>query len=114
MTINIDNTVFAAYKQAALIIRDRLHEKGRDVPLSELIELLINAELSRPRPEDIARQFLLVGEWVGEHYQLHVDDENQPQLFPLQREFLPPRETGTNPIAAPKPDQNIGAERLNK
>lgn len=114
MTINIENTVFAAYKQAALIIRDRLHEKGRDVPLSELIELLINAELSRPRPEDVARQFLFVGEWVGEHYQLHFDDENQPQLFPHQREFLPPRETGTNPIAAPKPDQNIGAERLNK
>ena len=112
MTINIENAVFAVYKQAAQVIRDRLHERGCNVPLNELIELLINAELSRPRPEDIARQFLLVGEWVGEHFQLDFKDENQQFLFPHESGFLPPRETGTNPIAAPKPDQNSGAERL--
>jgi hypothetical protein len=110
MTINIDNTVFAAYKQAAQIIRDRLHEKSRDVPLNELIGLLIDAELSRPQPEDIARRFLLVGEWFGDRYQVY--DNEQPQLFPRERECLQKGEDGTNPIAAPKPDPNIGAERL--
>jgi hypothetical protein len=58
MTVNIANTVFAEYKRAAQLIRDALVNSGHEVPLNELIDVLINAELSRITPEEIARHFM--------------------------------------------------------
>jgi hypothetical protein len=41
MTVNIANTVFAEYKRAAQLIRDALVNNGHEVPLNELIDVLI-------------------------------------------------------------------------
>jgi hypothetical protein len=58
--VNIDNAVFAEYRQAAQLIRDALVKAGHEVPLNQLIDLLINAELVRITPEEIARHFLIL------------------------------------------------------
>ena len=58
MTVNIANTVFTEYKRAAQLIREALVNRGHDVPLNQLIDVLINAELSRVTPEEIARHFM--------------------------------------------------------
>lgn len=60
MTVNIDNTVFTEYRRAAQLIRDALANDGHEVPLNQLIDLLINAELARVTPEEIARHFMLL------------------------------------------------------
>jgi hypothetical protein len=60
MTVNIDNTVFTEYKRAAQLIRDALVNEGHEVPLNQLIDLLINAELARTPPEEIARHFVML------------------------------------------------------
>jgi hypothetical protein len=58
VTVNITNTVFIEYKRAAQLIRDAFVNSGREVPLNQLIDVLINAELSRGTPEEIARRFM--------------------------------------------------------
>jgi len=58
MTVNIANTVFTEYKRAAQLIREALVNHGHEVPLNELIDVLINAELARVTPEEIARRFI--------------------------------------------------------
>jgi hypothetical protein len=60
MTVNIDNTVFTEYRRAAQLIRDALANDGHEVPLNQLIDLLINAELARATPEEIARRFMIL------------------------------------------------------
>ncbi|HEY5743397.1 MAG TPA: hypothetical protein VIS99_12740 [Terrimicrobiaceae bacterium] len=78
MTISVDNAVFHDFKKAAEIIRKGLLERtGKAVPLNELVELLISAELTKRTPEDIARQF-----FAGIGYsELKEEEENQPTLF---------------------------------
>jgi hypothetical protein len=41
MMVNIVDTVFAEYKRAAQLIRDALVNNGHEVPLNELIDVLI-------------------------------------------------------------------------
>jgi hypothetical protein len=60
VTVNIDNTVFTEYRRAAQLIRDALANDGHEVPLNQLIDLLINAELARATPEEIARRFMIL------------------------------------------------------
>ena len=60
MTVNIDNTVFTEYRRAAQLIRDTLANDGHEVPLNQLIDLLINAELARTTPEEITRHFMIL------------------------------------------------------
>lgn len=60
MTVNIDNTVFTEYRRAAQLIRDALANDGHEVPLNQLIDLLINAELTRATPEEIVRHFMML------------------------------------------------------
>ena len=60
MTVNIESTVFTEYRRAAQLIRDALANDGHEVPLNQLIDLLINAELARATPEEIARRFMIL------------------------------------------------------
>ena len=58
MTVNIANAVFTEYKRAAQLVRDALVNSGHEVSLNQVIDLLINAELARVAPEEIARHFM--------------------------------------------------------
>jgi hypothetical protein len=58
MTVNIENAVFTEYKRTAQLIRDAIIITGHEVPINQLIDLLINAELARVAPEEIARHFM--------------------------------------------------------
>jgi hypothetical protein len=58
MMVNIANAVFTEYKRAAQLVRDALLNSGHEVPLNQLIDGLINAELARVTPEEIAHRFM--------------------------------------------------------
>ena len=97
MTVNIDNTVFTEYRRAAQLIRDALANDGHEVPLNQLIDLLINAELARATPEEIARRFMIL---------LRLQEADGGR-----EEFLHKGENGEIQIAGQKPDNNIRPER---
>ena len=84
MTVNIANTVFGEYKRAAQLIRDALVNSGHELPLNQLIDLLINVELARVPSEEIARQFMAL---------LRVQESRVPNDS-AREEFLP--STGEN------------------
>jgi hypothetical protein len=101
MMVNIDNTVFTEYRRAAQLIRDALVNKGHEVPLNQLIDLLINAELARTTPEEIARHFMML---------LRIQ-ESRIVADSGREEFLQKGENGEIQIAGQKPDNNIGPEK---
>jgi hypothetical protein len=87
MTVNIANTIFAEYKHAAQLISAALVNNGYEVPLNQLIDVLINAELSRVTPEDIAR-----------HFMTHLrSQQSQGEAGGGHEEFLHTGENGENP-----------------
>jgi hypothetical protein len=101
VTVNIDNIVFTEYKRAAQLIRDALVTEGRKVPLNQLIDLLINAELARTTPEEIARHFVIL---------LEIQ-ESRVVADSGREEFLQEGENGGIQIAGQKPDNNIRPEK---
>jgi hypothetical protein len=84
MTVNIANAVFSEYKRAAQLIRDVLVTRGHEVPLNQLVDVLISAELARVTPAEIARHFMTL---------LHIQ-ESRVEACGEHEEFLHTGENG--------------------
>ena len=96
VTVELDDDAYAAFKEASEIVL----KAGIRVPTSQLVQTMINAEMSRLNPRKIAQRFLkCILQQVGGLAGTVLDDEDEPNagdsfgcrrcknlIFPLNEE----------------------------
>ena len=74
VTVELDDDAYAAFKEASEIVL----KAGIRVPTSQLVQTMINAEMSRLNPRKIAQRFLkCILQQVGGLSGTVLDDEDE-------------------------------------
>jgi hypothetical protein len=77
VTVELDDDAYAAFKEASEIVL----KAGIRVPTSQLVQTMINAEMSRLNPRKIAQRFLkCILQQVGGLSGTVLDDEDDDQI----------------------------------
>jgi hypothetical protein len=77
VTVVLDDDAYAAFKEASEIVS----KAGIRVPTSQLVQTMINAEMTRLNPRKIAQRFLKsILQQVGGLADTALDDEDDEQI----------------------------------
>jgi hypothetical protein len=77
VTVELDDDAYAAFKEASEIVL----KAGIRVPTSQLVQTMINAEMTRLNPRKIAQRFLkCILQQVGGLAGTPLDDEDDEQM----------------------------------
>lgn len=79
VTVTLDEDTFATFKEASEIVE----KAGIRVPTSQLVQTMINAEMSRLNPRKVAQRFLKsIMQQIGGLRRNAIDDEEDDDQIP--------------------------------